>query len=1177
MHKLFHPLVLTFFLGLPALLPGQTSYLAQAQAHLLRQSPQLNPADLEEMAVISQYESQHNGVTHVYWQQRHQGIDIYNAIAGFHFKNGQIVFATERLEAQLTSRAPAAAPRLTALAAVEKVAQAIDLPLPKSRVLTPDPTAKSFTINWPELSPAPIPTQLVFWPTPEGTLALAWKVALEDGRNADHWSILVDAQTGEVLKQNNYTLYCQFDRDHHHHSWACWQEEGATPLTPVPAAPPAALNSNLYHVYPFPTESPLHGSREVLVDPADPIASPFGWHDTNGVPGPEFLTTRGNNTHAYLDTDRDNSPDTIALVNGGTNLVFDFPHSLQFEPQAYRQAAVTQLFYANNFLHDFTYRYGFDENAGNFQQNNYGKGGTDRDPVMAEAQDGSGLNNANFGTPPDGASPRMQMFLWTSTRARLLRVTSPSNLAGNYPASTASFGPLVQDFKVPLEGNLVVALDASANPTQGCQTLLNPESIRGKIAVIARGNCFFYEKVANAQAAGAIGVIITNTDTSLLSMGGEPTTPIDIPAIMVNLTSGNLLRNALAANQTVGVSIRLPGLDGTGEPYFADASFDNGIIAHEYGHGISNRLTGGPANTDCLFNDEQMGEGWSDFFALVTTVKPGANGKLPRNIAGFSSRSGVNGRGLRRQYYSTDPQVNTQVYHDVLATTAPHPLGEVWAATLWDLYWALSDRYGWDPDILDGKGGNNLAIQLVMDGMKLQSCSPGFIDGRDAILAADAINNDGANECLIWEVFARRGLGWSADQRSASSRNDGKQAFDNRPECIPTLKVEKLANPLINAGDSIRYEIRVVNHKSTPLNQVIINDELATSVGFNSRSVKGATKITQNGNMLSMEIGTLAPGEQKVISYQVASSPANRSIRQFFDGAENGITNWTVQSQAGTRRWDTTQVAPFAGRYVWTVANSTQANDQALTLRNPLTLVGKLPTLRFFHQYNIEPGYDGGVVEISTNNGLSWQILPTSAFLREAYRGPIFYGTNVEGFSGVNNYAASYVDLSAFAGRSILLRFRFRSNTDTGARPTVRAGWSVDNIEIFDRFVYNTSVCAKSAEGDQACAVVPEAGTIVEPSSVTTSTTDPTERYRIAIYPNPTQAAIQVAIDGWDGQAATLAITSLDGRILTQQQLAKGTASTQVFFDLGAYPAGLYLLRVATAQKVEVHKVVKAE
>ena len=63
-----------------------------------------------------------------------------------------------------------------------------------------------------------------------------------------------------------------------------------------------------------------------------------------------------------------------------------------------------------------------------------------------------------------------------------------------------------------------------------------------------------------------------------------------------------------------------------------DGDFDNGIIIHEYGHGISNRLTGGAANSNFLQNSEQMGEGWSDFYGLLLTMKDTDQGSDRRSI-----------------------------------------------------------------------------------------------------------------------------------------------------------------------------------------------------------------------------------------------------------------------------------------------------------------------------------------------------------------------------------------------------------------------------------------------------------------------------------------------------------------------------------------------------------------
>ena len=103
---------------------------------------------------------------------------------------------------------------------------------------------------------------------------------------------------------------------------------------------------------------------------------------------------------------------------------------------------------------------------------------------------------------------------------------------------------------------------------------------------------------------------------------------------------------------------------------------------------------------------------------------------------------------------------------------------------IWDMTWALIDEYGFEADVYNGDGGNNIALQLVVDGMKLQPCSPGFVNARDGILEAIDINplidEDDRDfvRCLVWNAFATRGLGFSASQGSSANRFDGVEAFD---------------------------------------------------------------------------------------------------------------------------------------------------------------------------------------------------------------------------------------------------------------------------------------------------------------------------------------------------------------------------------------------------------------
>ncbi|MEK6281175.1 MAG: M36 family metallopeptidase [Acidobacteriota bacterium] len=203
---------------------------------------------------------------------------------------------------------------------------------------------------------------------------LAWHVYVET--SPEEWyEVLVDAQSGNLLLRHN--LYLD-------------QAQGT--------------------VY---TESPAHGARQLLSFVGDTtINTSAGWMGTSTV-------TTGNNVEAYLDTNADNAPDAnngTGLSNGhafASNQNFTFPFSTTVDPRTQQAAVVTNLFYYNNVMHDFSYNLGFTETARNFQTNNYGRGGTGNDSVRAEAQDGSGTNNANFATPPDGSRPRMQQYLFT--------------------------------------------------------------------------------------------------------------------------------------------------------------------------------------------------------------------------------------------------------------------------------------------------------------------------------------------------------------------------------------------------------------------------------------------------------------------------------------------------------------------------------------------------------------------------------------------------------------------------------------------------------------------------------------------------------------------------------------------------------------------------------------------
>ena len=236
----------------------------------------------------------------------------------------------------------------------------------------------------------------------------------------------------------------------------------------------------------------------------------------------------------------------------------------------------------NNMIHDILYAHGFDEAAGNFQETNYTGTGFGFDYVVAEGQDGGGLDNANFYTPEDGANGRMQMYMWEVVSESNMKIHSPDSIAGNYVAVAATFGP---SLSTPVTGYTAIVIDAVDPTLNACDSILNASDLVGKIAIVERGDCPYLGKVIAAELAGAVGVIVINTlDSPPIAMGGSGGT--NIPAVMISKADGELIKSILAAGDSVQVTLAQT-------PAVRDGSLDNGIIAHEYGHGLSNRLTGG--------------------------------------------------------------------------------------------------------------------------------------------------------------------------------------------------------------------------------------------------------------------------------------------------------------------------------------------------------------------------------------------------------------------------------------------------------------------------------------------------------------------------------------------------------------------------------------------------------
>ncbi|GAB4420051.1 MAG: hypothetical protein OHK0039_33170 [Bacteroidia bacterium] len=1154
---------------------GQEAGMEQVRQWLHKQGKAQGflPGDLDALEISSAYETAHNGARHLYFQQYHQGLPVYEAVGAAHFHaDGRLLVVHQSLQRDLVGRAPQVAPLLDAAQAVQAAAGqlgiATDGPLRVRE--TVGGARQAVTFDRGTWAAEDVPVALAYATAPDGSLRLAWELTIYTPDGQHWWQCHIDAADGNLLHRHDLVVHCNWS---HSESLLDCEEAGHLhEAAPTGQTSTLTADGSAYGVYPLPLESPNHGPRALLSEPADSVASPFGWHDTDGQPGAEFTITRGNNVLAQEDRNGDNgsgySPD------GGSNLLFDFPIDFTQPPATFEDAAITNLFYWNNVMHDFWYSYGFDEAAGNFQQNNYGRGGQGGDYVFADAQDGSGTNNANFATPQDGQNPRMQMFIWTSGSALLdyLTINSPASIAGPYGAAAAGFGPGLP--ATPLTADLVLVEDGSGN-NEGCNTITNSAALAGKIAVVDRGNCTFVAKITNVQNAGAAAVIVVNNQNSApFAMGGNGT-GINVPSVMISLQNGNAIKGALASGTVNGTLSDTGG----GIPGF-DSGLDNGVIVHEYTHGISNRLTGGPANAGCLGNEEQAGEGWSDWFGLVMTVRPGDQAATARGIGTYVSGEPVTGGGIRPFPYSTDMGINPVTYDYVKFLSVPHGVGSVMCSMLWDLYWELVDEYGFDNDLQNGSGGNNIALQLVVDGLKLQPCGPGFVDVRDAILLADELNNGGANKCLIWRVFARRGLGYSALQGSPASRADGTQAFDLPPDCQPILLLDKTADPAqtVRVGDTITYTLKLTNFTEVVLTGISVLDTLPQGIAY----VPGSSgcAVTEANGILSFDIGSMNPGQVLSCDFKAYVSDTSYTRLLFNDDIEDSTAFYLFSSGTGGDKWRVSGQRPRSGVRSLFVPNVGALNDQSVMLSG--FIPDSATTLVFWHAYNTEEEWDGGFVEILPTNAGVWTDL-APYIVENSYNSVV--GTNnplgTRAVFGGNSkgYVRTVADLSDFAGEDVFLRFRFVSDDNTFAE-----GWYVDDVALVsgEEVSRSNSACASSKEGFAWCDAQPFAHQILQGVPAVVDTTRDTSSTRIdipgwaqdiRIYPNPARDRLHVQLAQATPGAMRLRLTDLSGRLLAQLTWPAAQTGEACTLALPPLAAGLYLLDVWTPSGSYRHKV----
>jgi len=361
---------------------------------------EIDPVEVEQSRRSRDYSTRHNGVHHLTFQQQIEGVDLFGAeLTANVMPDGRLINVSSTMLPRPAGGFETAPYSVRPLAAIHRAAESIGAAItvePAATGLAPGGSpGESQVIEWsstPDFrTDLPVTTELFYFPRTRREIVPAWLVQLPEIGIGNTYMVLVDANDGTILWRDNLLDFLGGTQDI---TLRVYPSDSPTPGSPGFATPGPL--------------QPLAVPRSLLtVTPASVAAvSPDHWINDGGN------ETLGNNVEAHLDTNADNSPD-LPRPTGVPFRVFDFALNLTQAPTAYQDATVTNLFYHCNLYHDRLYALGFDEASGNFQTNNFGNGGAGGDPVQADAQDGSGTNNANFSTPADGSDGRMQMFVWT--------------------------------------------------------------------------------------------------------------------------------------------------------------------------------------------------------------------------------------------------------------------------------------------------------------------------------------------------------------------------------------------------------------------------------------------------------------------------------------------------------------------------------------------------------------------------------------------------------------------------------------------------------------------------------------------------------------------------------------------------------------------------------------------
>ncbi|KAI9349194.1 Fungalysin metallopeptidase-domain-containing protein [Obelidium mucronatum] len=622
--------------------------------------------------------------------------------------------------------------------------------------------ANKFVVEGASFALSPIHASEKYYQTATGLIHV-WDISVEQD---DVWeNAFINSETGEIVGVANWT--------------SDFSAKEESPKASTLAARAGAILDAVYSVIPIGQRNPKSNNGLTQVkSPWDTVASPSGWHYAS-------KDLSGNNV--YAQSNPNNVLDINKLINlprpSSANLEFNyrFDATKGSEDAGNRDVATTNMFYVTNAIHDVFYNYGFDEVSGNFQDDNFGRGGQEYDPVVATAQDGAGKNNANFATPPDGYPGKMRMYVFTS-----------------------------------------------ATPDR-------------------------------------------------------------------------------------------------------DGALENDIIIHELGHGLSNRLTGGPTNANCLQTvvSGGLGEGWSDVVGFIMSV-PATFTRNSDYAMGYWAVNRPN--GVRKFPYSTSLITNKRMFSDLKTLVEVHAVGEVWAEALYEVMWNLIDAAGFTAPADIGKSansgtGNTVLLKVLIAAMKIQPCNPDFIQARNAIIRAEKALYNGKFSCEIWKGFAKRGVGLNAD----NTYNDN---FDVPTECQGQSAPSTTSTTPTTSTTSTTSTTTTTTTTKATTTTTTTTTTTPTTTTTTTTTTTLPTTTTTNTTSTTITTSTTVPTTTTTTTTTVPTTTSSTTTTTTPTTTTSSTTTTTVPTTTSTETTATTTTTP-----------STTTSEQAPTTTTaPPTTTTASPT-----------------------------------------------------------------------------------------------------------------------------------------------------------------------------------------------------------------------------------------